>query len=265
MKRLFVPSLVLIVWLVSLSSSAAQTLRVIANDAPVRLQPDPNSTVIATVKAGTVLDTKGKQGNWYLVALSDDGGTSVLRAGYVAITDVEEFRATTSPGVRPARSPVNPPPASFNPPASPTASSDWQARYDRAQARHASGWKKFWIATALGGAGAVMIGYYSYQGGKAASAGITCIDNTCYAAPLPSESIAAAGSLLLVGGGVFSVWSAVDWIKSRSELQRLEFEKLGAGPSASRLSIPLVGDEDSGLQIVASAKSAVGFEYRLAW
>jgi len=67
--------------------SFADTVRVVSVEANVRLQMDPASTVVAVVKAGTVLPIERRDGNWYRVRLPAEQGLE--RVGYIQASDVE--------------------------------------------------------------------------------------------------------------------------------------------------------------------------------
>lgn len=77
------------------ATATADTIRVIASQASVRLQPDPNSQVIETVAAGVVLEIRGLQGNWYVVVLPSAQGAQ--RIGYISVSDVEVFGTQGQP------------------------------------------------------------------------------------------------------------------------------------------------------------------------
>jgi hypothetical protein len=71
----------------------SQTLRVTAPEAGVRLYPDERSPVIATVKAGTLLELKAKMDAWYAVLLpAGDRGLrqyGFVKEGLVELVDID--------------------------------------------------------------------------------------------------------------------------------------------------------------------------------
>jgi hypothetical protein len=92
--RCFVVFTILALLLPSFASAASDSVRVTAQNASVRLKPDPHSIVIVRVGAGTVFDVIARQGNWFEVylplsenglriCLKTDTGTSegICRAG----------------------------------------------------------------------------------------------------------------------------------------------------------------------------------------
>ena len=67
-----------------------QEVRVIAENAPVRLQPDMDSRVIADMAAGTLLQVAQARGEWIVVYLPAEPG-SARRVGYILASNVERF------------------------------------------------------------------------------------------------------------------------------------------------------------------------------
>lgn len=74
--------------LLAMSSLSAETIRVTAKRANIRLHPDANSTVLVTVDAGTVLEADEKSGPWYRVLLPPDSN-GFRRSGYILESLVE--------------------------------------------------------------------------------------------------------------------------------------------------------------------------------
>ena len=69
------------------ATANGDTVRVLAAEASVRVNADPNSLVVAKVPVGTVLELKGREGAWYSVWLPGEQG--LRRLGYIATSDVE--------------------------------------------------------------------------------------------------------------------------------------------------------------------------------
>jgi len=67
------------------------TVRVVAPEASVRLQADPAAQPIATVKAGTLLEVKFHEGDWYGVLLPADAN-GLRQYGFVAANQVEPVK-----------------------------------------------------------------------------------------------------------------------------------------------------------------------------
>jgi len=204
MRTLLRASIFLALVLLSVSNADAQTVRVVAGEAAVRLKPDPNSSVIATVPAGAILQVRSKEGFWYSVSLPAES-QGVLRVGYISVTDVEVFGSSSGS--------LTTPPA--NPAAGSLSQADWQTRFDQIQRRRSAGKKKFWIGTIAEGVGIGLIAYWSTNT-------ITCDRFNCYDSI--SEGVANTGGLLLFGGGAISTWGIFQWIFANGDLQTLELE-----------------------------------------
>lgn len=203
MRTLLRASIFLALVLLSVSNAYAQTVRVVAGDAAVRLKPDPNSSVIATVQAGAILQVRSKEGFWYSVSLPAES-QGVLRVGYISVTDVEVFGSSGS---------LTTPPA--NPAAGSLSQADWKARFDQIQRRRSAGKKKFWIGTIAESVGLGLLAYWSTNE-------VTCDRFNCYDSI--SYGVANAGGYLLLGGGVISTWGIFQWIFANGDLNALELE-----------------------------------------
>ena len=70
------------------TTASAQTVRVTAPEATVHLNPDTASPALTTVKAGTLLETAGPKGDFYVVVLPPDP-SGLRRMGYIVMTAVE--------------------------------------------------------------------------------------------------------------------------------------------------------------------------------
>lgn len=88
--------------------AAVNSVRVTAGEAAVRLNPAPESPVIATFTAGTILEVTAKERvtEWYGVVLPADAG-GLRRYGYVAASLVEPFTQDL-PGQPPTDSRASP-------------------------------------------------------------------------------------------------------------------------------------------------------------
>lgn len=62
-------------------------LKVTAQTANVRSEPDVTAPIVARVAAGTLLEAEGREGDWYEVIVNDKNGEEV--AGYIRRTVVE--------------------------------------------------------------------------------------------------------------------------------------------------------------------------------
>lgn len=68
-------------------AASAQQVEVVADETPLRLDPDPGSPVIATLPAGAVLEWVGESGSWYAVSVPGPSGQEDL-VGYVQASQV---------------------------------------------------------------------------------------------------------------------------------------------------------------------------------
>lgn len=68
-------------------TASAQQVEVLADETPLRLDPDAGSPVIATLPAGAVLEWVGESGNWYAVSVPGPSGQEDL-VGYVQASQV---------------------------------------------------------------------------------------------------------------------------------------------------------------------------------
>jgi hypothetical protein len=115
------------------ASAQAARVRITAQEARIRQTADPQGPVIATLRAGTLLDVASEQSGWFEISLPATA-TSPPRRGYVLASDVEPFAdSLAAPAARPTAS----------------MSAEWQARYDRAIKRKRSGRVKVWIGAPL--------------------------------------------------------------------------------------------------------------------
>lgn len=91
LKRLVIFCAILIISFIFLAingDAAEIKVRVIAHGAIIRLKPDINSPVISIAPIGSVLESEGKEGEWYRVNLPPDkNGTIVF--GYIHESKVE--------------------------------------------------------------------------------------------------------------------------------------------------------------------------------
>jgi hypothetical protein len=119
----------LTMFLAAAPAVAQTTVRVVAAEATVSLQPDPASPVVLKVAAGTVLQVEDRGDEWYAVLLPADL-RGLRRYGYIPVSVVEPFepRANPQAAASPAPSPF--PPATVTtlsepPPAQPHDRRDW--------------------------------------------------------------------------------------------------------------------------------------------
>ena len=77
-------------------------IRVIHTEADIFLKPDLKSTILRTVKAGTMLDAEDKQGEWFRVVLPpDESGFSVTGYVHSSLVEVETPSENVQPGTPP--------------------------------------------------------------------------------------------------------------------------------------------------------------------
>ena len=86
---------------ISPEAASAQQVEVVANETPLRLDPDAGSPVIATLPAGAVLEWVGESGDWYAVSVPGPPGQEDL-VGYVQASEV---RASGAPPPLPGAPP----------------------------------------------------------------------------------------------------------------------------------------------------------------
>lgn len=92
MKKNIIMTLILILLLGGVLLARENTiLKVKAQTANVRSEPDASASIIAKVAAGTLLEVEGKEGAWYEVTVNDNSGKSV--SGYIHNTVVEVIGA----------------------------------------------------------------------------------------------------------------------------------------------------------------------------
>ena len=91
--RFFVIALLLTL---SITGVRGDQLRVVVEQATVRLRPDATSAVVATVGVGSLLDLRSKDGDWYLVELpAKEAGLRL--SGYIQASHVEAIPDTARP------------------------------------------------------------------------------------------------------------------------------------------------------------------------
>ena len=105
--------LVFIVFLVSPEKTAGQErlieLKVVADQANIRLEPDISSIIIRQVPKGTILNATEKKEEWFAVQLTSKQGTLV--SGYVhesLVTPMEPLPEKKAPPILPKARPVGP-------------------------------------------------------------------------------------------------------------------------------------------------------------
>jgi hypothetical protein len=110
MKRRVIPGIMFLIlsFATARLAAAADTVRILAAQAAIHLNADPNSLTVATIPAGTVLEVHGRQGSWYAVWLPSDRQGGPRRLGYLAASDGELTEAETRHS-QPAAAPAEPP------------------------------------------------------------------------------------------------------------------------------------------------------------
>jgi hypothetical protein len=93
----------------TLSVVRADSLRVMATRANIRLKPTTQSALLLSVSAGTVLEVVEKEGDWYAVILPPDSD-GLTRVGYVAAALVEFVVSPSSDRQKAQSAPVPVPP-----------------------------------------------------------------------------------------------------------------------------------------------------------
>lgn len=207
-------------WVVSLlaclmaGSAIAQgqgRVRVIAETAEIRLQADPNSPVLSTVPAGSLLELVGQDGAWLAIAIPRrQGSVDPERVGYLSAAQAERFAGTLTTQALDSAGQVSQRPQgrALGAPGQPSQDA-LQLQMDQARRRRSSGKKKFWLGIALGGAGAVM---------ASTGSGLGCDNYGCYTS---STELATIGAYTMLAGGVLDLWGLVQWISASGEVADL--------------------------------------------
>lgn len=186
-----------------------ESVRVIAEKAQVRLQADPNSVVLDSVSAGTVLEVVKREGAWVIVTISTESGSADRgRVGYVSLSEVEPFSTDQTRSLSRTAQVSNI--SDFD--------ADYQQRFDRAKSKRDGGKRKFWWGTALA-AGGVAIGL--------ASVG-SCDIYSCSG----SDAGAVVGGWTVLGGGVLQLWGLIQWISGSGDLSEIAASRPRGGTNS---------------------------------
>lgn len=89
----------------SFAEAAKQKVRVIAEHANIRARASLESSVIATVSGGTILDVISKDGKWFLISLPPDDKGFVI-TGYIHSSIVEIIEVSTTDEKKPEEKPT---------------------------------------------------------------------------------------------------------------------------------------------------------------
>lgn len=132
----------------------SQQVRTVSDDTAIRLDPDPESPVIATLPAGTDLSWVGESGGWYTVSLTGPGGEDLL--GYVLASEVQVLGDPPSPGTPPPGMPGPAMPGGM-PPGQLSGIPDVEQQYANERNRRSSGLKKIiWGVVLIGSSRAAL-------------------------------------------------------------------------------------------------------------
>lgn len=141
--RRIVPGFLVLLLALPAAALGAEWVRVVKDDAALRLNPESTSVVLVQLKIGTVVEVTRKQGPWYAVILPPDNA-GLRRSGFVSSDDVEPYEMPEAGGAGQSAAPaVATPPlsqllASSAAPAArprPQLAPDWQDRYDAATSK----------------------------------------------------------------------------------------------------------------------------------
>lgn len=206
------------------SWAQSQSVRVLAAEAAVRLNPEQQSTVLVTVPVGTVLELGGEQrGEWYPVILPPDA-SGLRRSGYVLATAVEPLSKLSV---------LNQPLAPSPTPRAAAANSlaEWQWRYDQALAKRRAGRAKFWSGWGVFTAGAFLHAFGQrkdcvdwqtpYIPGQGIFFGRDCVTH--------SEPMKWAGIGTEIGGLTLVIWGGNQTADANKQLKALEATKAVGG------------------------------------
>lgn len=95
MRTLVICGPAILTLLLAAPAAAQKTVRVVADDAALRLQPDMASPVLLVVAAGTVLEIERREADWYGVLLPADA-QGLRRHGYIPASLVENLPTSGS-------------------------------------------------------------------------------------------------------------------------------------------------------------------------
>ena len=137
------------VLLAAASPLQSQQVRTVSDDTAIRLDPAPESPVIATLPAGTDLNWVGESGGWYTVSFTGPGGEDLL--GYVLPSEVQVMGDPPSSGTPPPGVSGGAMPGGMPPPVL-SAIPDVEQQYANERNRRSSGLKKLIWGIALIGA-----------------------------------------------------------------------------------------------------------------
>ena len=129
---------------------SSQQVRTLADDTAIRLDPDPESPVIATLPAGTDLNWVGESGGWYTVSFTGPGGEDLL--GYVLSGEVQVLGDPPSSATPPPGAPAPLLPGGIPPSGQLSGIPDVELQYENERNRRSSGLKKIIWGIALIGA-----------------------------------------------------------------------------------------------------------------
>ena len=179
------------------------TIRVIAERAEVRLRADPNSVVMTSVAAGSVLTLVGQEGPWFAVVIPGAPGSEPERIGYLSSSQAEPFGPAPTTTVTDSAVQVTRAQSS-------AAQDAWQLRFDRAQRNRSAGKKKFWLGTSILVGGAIL----------SQTAAFSCDAYSC-----DYSDTALIGAYVALGGGVLELWGIIQWMGANGDLSNLEAQR----------------------------------------
>ena len=221
--------------------AAGQEVRVIAQEAAVRLDPSPNSVVIMNVTVGTMLEFVQQSGAWFIVNLPNEPGYP-RRIGYISASDAELF------GVLPPKTDSTPPAREDPEPlqrVAPPAQGlgmplEWQERYDRAVSRRSGGKRKLWM-----GVGGIVASWAVLQFVYTVPVVTDFSDLSAWTAAVNNrETALRVTQAVWVGGAGLSVWGLIEWLGAKGDISDLEIERRRS--RAATLAIPLGSPQASG-------------------
>lgn len=203
MNRISTVVLIGLAYCFASSPAHAQSLRVTAPEAAVRLQPNAQADVLIKITIGTLLESKGREGEWYAVLLPPDS-QGLQRYGYIPATAVEVVQAGI-PNLPSAPAAAAPQPALKPPTPLPL---DWQQRFDRAVDKKSAGRAKIIGGSIAGAIGAIM-SLRTVANEELVCAGLGCTIQQRQTYPYRYPALATSGaSLFLITWGGQQVSSA---------------------------------------------------------
>ena len=220
--------LTMAVLLAAASPLQSQQVRTVSDDTAIRLDPDPESPVIATLPAGTDLNWVGESGGWYTVSFTGPGGEDLL--GYVLSGEVQVMGDPPSSATPPPGPPGPLLPGGIPPPGQLAAIPDVEQQYENERNRRSSGLKKLiWGVVLIGASHAALDMIPALQVPEPED--YDTADD--YQSALDRRDAAETGRSVVSGlGGALVGWGAIQfgWGWRRMSILEVDMPRQGEAP-----------------------------------